>query len=1314
MAPQGGMERAISTRGAVAVNVITMVGIGPLITIPLVLASLGGPLALVGWIGGAVVALCDGLVWAELSSRFPASGGTYVYLREAFGARRLGRALAFLFNWQFLLFAPFVLASGYVGFADYTAYLAPGMSAWLPNHLCAIGVGIVTIVLLMRKTTKVSATGLVLGIVAVFTLAFIALAALTHANWHAAMRLPGPVRLGNGFLAGFGSALFVTLYDYVGYSQVALLGDEVRNPARTIPRAIVISILLVAVLYVALQVGVLGVVPWRSLFDAHGSPTAASFYVGAIAVQKTWGVAAARAVTVLVLITAFASVYGNLLGASRIPFAAARDGAFFKTFARLHPTKHIPALALLVIGGLSLLASLFPLDEIIAILTAGIVLVQSVMQIVALFVLRSKGAPPFRMPLYPLPAVVALGGWVLAFCFTGATAISIGVAWLIVGGVVYLLVAKVQRAWPFAAAAVACALVFLAAPRVATAAPVGAWRTWSASRIVRMNGDPVFDVDGRPFFVYGASFFYERLPADAWRRSLLAYRSELHINTIDLYVPWNWHEPTQGHLDFTGASNPRRNLIGLLQTITHLGFKIVLRPGPVIRNEWRNGGYPAWLLRRPAYDMPLHDILEGRYPATATLQNRHADAASAEWLKNRTHLHYAANWLREVLTAVAPFSHDVIAIALDDDQGAYLDNDTWPAPHWHAYVEWLRRQVHSITGSRVPIFVNTYEMKVTADSPAWAWGDWYQSSAYRIGAHDREQIDFSTDLLGTQPHVPIMMAEFQAGWLQGADENAPRPADPTNTALALSEFLADGAHGIVNFPVQDSIYPAGWEVPWANWAYDWDAALTACLECAPSKRFWPTAHFGAEIARYGSLLATTHPVVDAHVVWPPSLFPAASEGARAENDAAVTLAMLKECRERGLICDLRDLRYEPLSADGAPYILPIVLDGTVALNATAQRRLRDLRRQRRLAASLATVASRGFSGEHDGATLLLDDAGRSGFVVASNWRSRRVRAGPYFVRLGRRIVRLPSLQLAPRSARLIPLRESRHSSARTLQHVRVYKEGEIFLCVPAFFFGTGWWPLEVTCSARTSNVLRYDPFEDGFGAIEMRSGRTTLVLAPDAGARVACLCDRSGSNFAATIGLLRDAVDPEPTPSSRDYIAAFTHPIPGGTFNRRYFCATARAGEATAEVTCEYRAPDLPTGGAYFERALAVDSQHGEIDISERMTPFDRTSNAHLKSISGFAVNDGDAIEEGAACFGVYRASLHELARLCWRAQDVFAHDVRRTRGAAILTLHFKTNDIEMRLGVLAARSQAMAGAIVEDAPTGHANSARYGEVAER
>src|SRR6185312_13702913 len=119
------MIRGINLRGAVALNVITMIGIGPLVTIPLVLAQLAGPLALAGWVAGALVALCDGLVWAELGSRYPVTGGTYVYLREIFGAKRWGRLLAFLYNWQFFLGISLTLSTGYIGFANYAGYLFP-------------------------------------------------------------------------------------------------------------------------------------------------------------------------------------------------------------------------------------------------------------------------------------------------------------------------------------------------------------------------------------------------------------------------------------------------------------------------------------------------------------------------------------------------------------------------------------------------------------------------------------------------------------------------------------------------------------------------------------------------------------------------------------------------------------------------------------------------------------------------------------------------------------------------------------------------------------------------------------------------------------------------------------------------------------------------------------------------------------------------------------------------------------------------------------------------------------------------------------
>ena len=487
----------------------------------------------------------------------------------------------------------------------------------------------------------------------------------------------------------------------------------------------------------------------------------------------------------------------------------------------------------------------------------------------------------------------------------------------------------------------------LALPQAARADGNGSWATWNAARVTTVRGYPVFTVNGRPFFVYGAAFFYERMPRDRWRPALLAYK-RLGINTIDLYVIWNWHEPEPGVLDFTGSTDPGRDLGALLKLTHELGFRLILRPGPVIRNEWRNGGYPAWLLQRAEYDMPLHDVLEGRYPATATLQNAHADAAAAQWLGNGTHVLESAKWLHDALRFVEPYSHDVVAIALDDDQGAYLDNDTWPAPHWHAYVDWLRATVQSVAGNRVPLFVNTYEMKVPGASPAWAWGNWYQGGSERLSVHDLADLDFATGLLQTQRGVPVMQSEFQAGWLQGADEGAPRPSDPSSTALALGELLRDGAHGIVNFPAQDTIYPHGWEAPWANWSYGWDAALTVDLR--PSARYAPTAQVGDAVRAYGALLAKTHVAADAAIVWPPSLFvPGSLTNADFAAFAAATIAMQRTCNARGLTCVLADVagaddtvlrRYRALLLPIVPSSVP-----TARLQPWASRRIAALQRE---------------------------------------------------------------------------------------------------------------------------------------------------------------------------------------------------------------------------------------------------------------------------------------------------------------------------------------------------------------------------------
>jgi Glycosyl hydrolases family 35 len=808
------------------------------------------------------------------------------------------------------------------------------------------------------------------------------------------------------------------------------------------------------------------------------------------------------------------------------------------------------------------------------------------------------------------------------------------------------------------------------------------WSAWNTSAIASDHGYPVFTVGGKPFFVYGAAFFYERIPRSQWLPALQTYRL-MGINTIDVYVIWNWHEPSDGVRDFTGKTNPRRDLLGLLQLVHQLGFKVVLRPGPVIRNEWRNGGYPAWLLQRPEYDMPQHDILEGRYPATATLQNAHANAAADEWLHNATHIKYAGAWLRDVLVAVAPYAHDIVAIALDDDQGAYIDNDTWPAPHWHEYTGWLRSTIQATAGTRVPLFINTFDMKVPAASPAWAWGDWYQSDAFRVGTHDLTQLDFATGLLGTQPNVPVMIAEFQAGWLQGADEAAPRPSDPSNTAVALHELLRDGAHGVVNFPVQDTIYPDGWEAPWANWSYAWNAALAYDRRQTP--RYAPTDEFGDDVARYGAQIARTHVAADAAIVWPPSLFPSSALtnpdfGAFAD----ATMAMQQECGRRRLACDLIDLRFADSATLGRyrAILLPMAFPNVFAsrMLPAMQRKLQTLRSAGTLVTSLAGVRAN-LTGGRD-ATLLVSNDGSFGFVDAINPSDTPRVVGPLVARLGRDSVKVDAIPLPAHSAKLVPIRAQ-------MSPILPY---DMLIATPPT-------PLPWERTPGTAQAFAAPLFTDSSSDVYMQNARLRLAFGPDAGARIALLEGSTGDNAATSIGLLRDAVDPAPSPSSRDYIAQYTHPIPAGTFNRAYDCHVAPSTNSSATVTCSYTAPDLPDGGALFTRALTLAPGESSIVVDETYAPNDAGSTARLSSISGFAFVPGDVLIDppDATYVGILHG--HRLAWIAWRPDDIASSNVRASRGTQIVTLVFGARRVQFRLGLAPVADAAEAQRLLQANP---------------
>lgn len=447
------MIRGFNLRGAIAVNVIAMIGIGPLITIPLVVARLHGVFALVGWIAGAAIATCDGLVWAELGARYPASGGTYAFLRDSFGDAGAGRMLAFLFIWQTVFSLPVVLATGYIGFAQYAGWFVPALASDAHlQGLVAAGLAIVTLAALYRRVESTARVGALLAVIAIGTLLAIIAAGLPHLNAHV-FASPPHEPLVAALLAGLGPALIITTYDYAGYGTACMVGDEVVDPPRTLPRAVLAAVAIVATLYVLLQISVTSVVPWEQLVPASRGASAPpeAAYVGSAVVARTWGGPAAGAVTLAVLVTAFASTYATLLAAARIPYAGARGGLFLAPFARLHPTGRFPHVSLLVMGLVAVPFCFLSLGDAINWLTTAGVLIQSIAQIGALFALRARGErSAYRMWLYPIPAIVALAAWTWVFLAAGAIAIGYGVSTLAAGAVVYLVIAKRETGWPFA------------------------------------------------------------------------------------------------------------------------------------------------------------------------------------------------------------------------------------------------------------------------------------------------------------------------------------------------------------------------------------------------------------------------------------------------------------------------------------------------------------------------------------------------------------------------------------------------------------------------------------------------------------------------------------------------------------------------------------------------------------------------------------------------------------------------------------------------------------------------------------------------
>src|SRR4051812_9254726 len=450
MPEQPHLHRRFGLLPATALNMTNMIGVGPFITIPLLMSALGGPQAMLGWLVALIIVICDGMVWSELGAAMPGSGGSFHYLREAFGVARVGRLMGFLFVWQFVLSGPLEIASGYIGFTDYTSYIWKGMTHTEALILVVI-IGAVNIALLYRRITSIAKLTITLWIGTLVTVLAVIVTGAMHFDPHVAFDFPaGAFNFSAGFFLGLGAATRIGIYDYLGYYDVCYIGDEVRDPGRVIPRSILISTAAVAVIYFGINLSIIGVVPWREFVPAAAHEE--SNFIVSIFMQKIYGSGVATLFTLLVLWTAFGSVFALLLGYSRIPFAAAESGYFFRVFGRLHPRKGFPHVSLIVLGAISILAGFFSLGTVIDALIVTRILVQFMGQVVGLILLR-RHAPhlprPYRMWLYPVPALVALAGWIFVFATTQLEVILFGVGVLALGCVTFLVWSWRTARWPF-------------------------------------------------------------------------------------------------------------------------------------------------------------------------------------------------------------------------------------------------------------------------------------------------------------------------------------------------------------------------------------------------------------------------------------------------------------------------------------------------------------------------------------------------------------------------------------------------------------------------------------------------------------------------------------------------------------------------------------------------------------------------------------------------------------------------------------------------------------------------------------------------
>jgi APA family basic amino acid/polyamine antiporter len=455
------LQRRIGLRSAVLFNMLEMIGVGPFITLPLVIAAAGYKLSVWAWVLGAAIAVADGLVWAELGAAFPRAGGSYAFLREIYGPKGAGNWLSFLYVWQLSFSAPLSIASGCIGLSSFLGYFWPGLDgvpiAAFPSlhysNFAAAAACLLVTALLYRNLSSITRLAWVLfaGVMAAIT--GVIVSGFAHAAATGGWHMPAAPAMSAGIaIGGLAQATLITTYDYWGYYNITFLGSEVKQPEKTIPRAILLSVLFVSMFYVAMNLAAL-----PSLRDAaaHAAENATiRLQLVAEIARSAFGHWAGYTIAALIVWTAFASVFSLQLGYSRVPYAAARDGNYFSFLAAVHPKHGIPHRSLVALGLVGAFFCFFSLADVITMLVVTRILLQFFLQqsgVMLLRVYRPEMERPFRMPLYPLPPLAAMAGFVFILVnrahALGGLAVAGGIA--LSGTLIYVYRARRLGQWPF-------------------------------------------------------------------------------------------------------------------------------------------------------------------------------------------------------------------------------------------------------------------------------------------------------------------------------------------------------------------------------------------------------------------------------------------------------------------------------------------------------------------------------------------------------------------------------------------------------------------------------------------------------------------------------------------------------------------------------------------------------------------------------------------------------------------------------------------------------------------------------------------------